>query len=70
MDFSHFGEDAAVATGVVVAGAGGRMGVRVINQILGAEDLTLTGALEREGFPGLGGDAGQTRASRAAGAHR
>jgi len=49
-----------VATGVVVAGAGGRMGVRVINQILGAEDLTLTGALEREGFPGLGGDAGQS----------
>ena len=49
-----------MATGVVVAGAGGRMGVRIINQIVGAEDLTLTGALEREGFPGLGGDAGQS----------
>ncbi len=44
---------------VVVAGAGGRMGTRVIDQIVSAEDMTLSGALEREDFPGLGEDAGQ-----------
>lgn len=49
-----------MVTGVVVAGAGGRMGSRIIKQIVSTEDLTLTGALEREDFPDLGSDAGQS----------
>lgn len=48
-----------MATRVVVAGAGGRMGARIISQITSGEDMTLSGALEREGFSGLGDDAGQ-----------
>lgn len=42
-----------------MAGAGGRMGGRIIHQIANSEDLELSGALEREGFPRLGMDAGQ-----------
>ena len=48
-----------MAIRVVMAGAGGRMGGRIIHQIASAGDLTLSGALEREEFPGLGNDAGQ-----------
>ena len=44
---------------IVVAGAGGRMGGRIIHQIVSSDDLALSGALEREGFGGLGGDAGR-----------
>ncbi len=44
---------------VVVAGAGGRMGARIIYQIASLKDLSLSGALEREGFDGLGEDAGR-----------
>ena len=43
---------------VVVAGAGGRMGHRVISQINAAEDMTLSGALERPDHHALGDDAG------------
>ncbi len=43
---------------VVVAGAGGRMGHRVISQINAAEDMTLSGALERPDYHALGDDAG------------
>lgn len=43
---------------IVVAGAGGRMGGRIIHQIASSDDLTLSGALEREGFEELGKDAG------------
>lgn len=35
------------------------MGGRVIHQIAASEDLSLSGALEREGFEGLGEDAGR-----------
>lgn len=48
-----------MAIRVAVAGAGGRMGGRIIAQIAAAEDMTLSGALERSDFPGLGEDAGQ-----------
>ena len=48
-----------MATRVVVAGAGGRMGARIINLIVASGDMTLSGALEREGFTALGDDAGQ-----------
>ena len=43
---------------IVVAGAGGRMGRTLIKAILEAPGLTLAGALEREGAPTLGQDAG------------
>lgn len=43
---------------IVVAGAGGRMGARVIHQIAASEDIALSGALEREDFEALGEDAG------------
>lgn len=48
-----------MAIRVVVGGAGGRMGGRIIHQIVSAGDLALSGALEWEEFPGLGEDAGQ-----------
>ena len=48
-----------VSIRIVVAGAGGRMGGRIIHQIVSSDDLSLSGALEREGFEGLGGDAGR-----------
>ncbi len=43
---------------IVVAGAGGRMGGRIIHQIVTSSDLSLSGALERDGFDALGADAG------------
>ncbi len=48
-----------VAIRVVVAGAAGRMGCRIIHQIASEGDMTLAGALERPGHPALGADAGQ-----------
>lgn len=43
---------------VVVWGAGGRMGKRLISLIHQASDLKLTGAVEAEGHPGIFQDAG------------
>lgn len=45
-------------TNVAVAGAAGRMGVRIINLISQNDGLLLAGALERPGHPRLGEDAG------------
>ncbi len=44
---------------VVVWGAGGRMGKRLIKLVLQASDLKLMGAVEAEGHPGIFQDAGQ-----------
>ncbi|OEU69576.1 MAG: 4-hydroxy-tetrahydrodipicolinate reductase [Desulfuromonadales bacterium C00003093] len=42
----------------IVAGAGGRMGGRIINMIHGTEGITLTAAFERPDSPAVGQDAG------------
>jgi 4-hydroxy-tetrahydrodipicolinate reductase len=42
----------------VVTGAAGRMGARIINIIKDTQGIELSGALEREGHPALGNDAG------------
>jgi 4-hydroxy-tetrahydrodipicolinate reductase len=47
------------ALNIVVAGASGRMGRALIREIAQARDLTLCGALEAEGHPDLGRDAGE-----------
>lgn len=44
---------------VAVAGASGRMGRMLIETILNAPDLVLSGALDLPGAPGLGTDVGQ-----------
>lgn len=44
---------------VVVAGAAGRMGSRVVACLADASDLRLVGALEAPGHPALGKDAGE-----------
>src|SRR5436853_4666269 len=44
---------------IVVAGAAGRMGTRVVACLQGAEDLRLVGALEAPAHPALGRDAGE-----------
>src|SRR2546425_9876716 len=44
---------------VVVAGAAGRMGPRVVACLQGAPDLRLVGALEAPAHPALGRDAGE-----------
>ncbi len=41
-----------------VVGARGRMGRALIREVMGSEDLTLTGAIDRSGGPGQGKDAG------------
>ena len=61
----------AVAAGpvpirVAVAGSGGRMGQTLIDAVLAARDLTLTGALEISGSALLGRDVGE-RSGRATG---
>ena len=43
---------------IAVCGAAGRMGQRIINSVLEAEGVQLTGALERPGHPQVGEDAG------------
>lgn len=43
----------------IVAGAGGRMGGRIIQLIQENSDLTLTGALEKEDHPAVGKDLGE-----------
>lgn len=49
----------------VVAGAGGRMGQRIIVALDGQQGITLAGACERVGHPSLGCDAGVTAGIRA-----
>jgi 4-hydroxy-tetrahydrodipicolinate reductase len=51
---------------VAIAGSGGRMGQTLIDAVLAAPDLTLTGALEISGSALLGRDAGE-RSGRATG---
>jgi 4-hydroxy-tetrahydrodipicolinate reductase len=43
----------------IVVGAGGRMGGRIIDTILESSDIRLVGAVEGEGHPSLGQDAGE-----------
>ncbi|MBK5276814.1 MAG: 4-hydroxy-tetrahydrodipicolinate reductase [Desulfuromonadales bacterium] len=43
---------------IAVCGASGRMGQRIINSIIEAEDTVFCGALERPGHPMVGQDAG------------
>ncbi|MET3513422.1 4-hydroxy-tetrahydrodipicolinate reductase [Pseudacidovorax sp. 1753] len=43
---------------IAVAGASGRMGHMLIEAVRAADDCQLAGALDREGSPTLGGDAG------------
>ena len=47
------------ATKVVVAGASGRMGKALLEAVAGGTDMQLHAALEREGSPWLGHDAGE-----------
>lgn len=44
---------------IAVAGASGRMGGALIEATLAAEDLQLTGALDIQGSPAIGADAGE-----------
>jgi 4-hydroxy-tetrahydrodipicolinate reductase len=44
---------------VTVAGASGRMGRTLVRAIADAADMTLVGAIERDGHPDLGRDAGE-----------
>lgn len=43
---------------VVVTGAGGRMGARLVSLIKESSELQLVGAVERKGHPAIGADAG------------
>ncbi|MBV5317425.1 MAG: 4-hydroxy-tetrahydrodipicolinate reductase [Desulfobulbaceae bacterium] len=45
-------------TRVIVAGAAGRMGQRIIHMVQAQPELQLTGAFERPGSPAIGKDAG------------
>ena len=47
-------------TDVVVAGAAGRMGTRIVACLQGDADLQVAAALEAAGHPALGADAGET----------
>ncbi|MCS6897958.1 MAG: 4-hydroxy-tetrahydrodipicolinate reductase, partial [Nitrospira sp.] len=53
--------------GVIVIGAAGRMGCRLVSLIKDSTALTLAGALEVEGHPSLGKDAGEIAGSGHAG---
>ncbi|HMK65674.1 MAG TPA: 4-hydroxy-tetrahydrodipicolinate reductase [Thermodesulfobacteriota bacterium] len=44
---------------IIVTGAGGRMGARIIQLIRESTDLNLVGALEKEGHPTVGKDVGE-----------
>ncbi|HEX5544572.1 MAG TPA: 4-hydroxy-tetrahydrodipicolinate reductase, partial [Nitrospira sp.] len=48
---------------VIVAGAAGRMGCRLVSLIRDSTALTLIGAVEGKGHPMLGKDAGETAGS-------
>lgn len=52
---------------IIVAGAAGRMGCRLVSLIRDSTDLTLTGALEGKGYPALGKDVGEIAGSGYAG---
>ena len=52
---------------LVVVGAGGRMGATLIRTIRETKDCVLAGAVEREGHPHLGKDAGTLAGGEAAG---
>ena len=43
----------------IVAGAGGRMGGRIIHMMEGVEGIVLAGAFERPDHPGVGKDVGE-----------
>src|SRR3989449_7123961 len=45
---------------VIVTGAGGRMGTRLVSLIKETPNLVLVGAVERKGHPAVGADAGET----------
>src|SRR2546427_8371000 len=45
---------------VVVTGAGGRMGTRLVTLIKESPNLELVGAVEGKGHPAVGADAGET----------
>ena len=51
--------NAGSAIKIVIAGASGRMGKALLEAVANAEDMTLHAALEREGSPWLGHDAGE-----------
>src|SRR2546428_13551099 len=53
------GRGGAPTTDVIVAGAAGRMGNRIIACLADAPDLRLVAALEAPGHASLGGDAGE-----------
>src|SRR5437763_16981735 len=50
----------ATMTDVVVAGAAGRMGTRIVACLQGDAELEVAAALEAAGHPALGADAGET----------
>lgn len=50
-------------TRVIVAGAAGRMGMRLVALAAESPDLHLAGAVERKGHPAVGRDAGETAGS-------
>lgn len=52
---------------VVVAGAAGRMGRRLVDNILNSDDLKLAGAFEISGCPLLGSDAGSVACGKESG---
>ncbi|MEM6938851.1 MAG: 4-hydroxy-tetrahydrodipicolinate reductase [Pseudomonadota bacterium] len=52
---------------ILITGASGRMGQSLIDLVLAAEDMTLAGAVEREGHAWLGQDIGVARGGSAAG---
>ena len=58
------------AVRVAIAGSGGRMGQTLIDAVLAAHDLRLTGALEISGSALLGRDAGERLAIRGLGRSR
>src|SRR2546428_7144592 len=45
---------------VIVTGAGGRMGTRLVSLIKETPSLQLVGAVEQKGHPAVGADAGET----------
>src|SRR3989442_14425913 len=53
------GRGGAPTTDVIVAGAAGRMGNRIIACLADTPDLRLVAALEAPGHASLGGDAGE-----------
>src|SRR2546428_13505080 len=55
----NVGRGGAPTTDVIVAGAAGRMGNRIIACLADTPDLRLVAALEAPGHASLGGDAGE-----------